>query len=100
METMLYVPQAPLPQSQPPRPVASAQQPVRQPPINPNLQICPACKAQVSRDADICPHCGHPIKRGFLGRAGTERVLNVGCFIIVLVILALAVLFSCSGLMK
>jgi hypothetical protein len=67
---------------------------------NPNLKFCPACRAQVSNETDICPHCGHPIKRGFLGKAGTERVLNVGCLIIVLVVLALVVLGSCSGLLS
>jgi uncharacterized paraquat-inducible protein A len=81
-------------------PIPQLSQPLRQEFINPNLETCPACRAQVSREADVCPHCGHPIKRGFLGRAGTERVLNVGCFIIILVIVALVVLGSCSGLMR
>src|ERR1035437_10295366 len=47
-----------------------------QPRSNRNLRPCPACRAQVSNETDTCPHCGHPIKRGFLGKAGTERVFN------------------------
>ncbi|HEV2327209.1 MAG TPA: zinc ribbon domain-containing protein [Verrucomicrobiae bacterium] len=23
---------------------------------------CPACSAQISREAENCPHCGHPVK--------------------------------------
>jgi len=48
---------------------------------------CPACHKQVSSEADTCPSCGQPIKRGFIGRSGTERVLNVGCLIIILVLI-------------
>lgn len=51
---------------------------------------CPECKGQVSSEADVCPKCGHPVKRGFLGKAGTERIVNVGCLIIILVALAFA----------
>jgi hypothetical protein len=39
---------------------------------------CPACSKEVSDQADTCPACGQPIRRGFLGRAGTERTFNVG----------------------
>jgi hypothetical protein len=46
---------------------------------------CPECKHQISKKADTCPSCGHPIRRGFLGRAGTERFLNVGCLIYLLI---------------
>ena len=53
------------------------------------LVICPACKGTASKEADRCPHCGHPIKRGFLGKAGTERAFNAGCLFIILVLLAL-----------
>lgn len=46
---------------------------------------CPACRGPASPEADRCPHCGHPIKRGFLGRAGGERAINLGCLIFVAV---------------
>jgi hypothetical protein len=38
----------------------------------------------------------HPIKRGFLGRAGPERYFNVGCLImiIVLVVVMMAIMYS------
>jgi hypothetical protein len=61
---------------------------------------CPACSKEVSDQADTCPACGQPIRRGFLGRAGTERTFNVGCLIVVLVIGALAVLAMCSTLVR
>jgi hypothetical protein len=61
---------------------------------------CPACSKEVSDQADTCPACGQPIRRGFLGRAGTERTFNVGCLIVVLVIGALVVLAMCSTLVR
>jgi uncharacterized membrane protein YvbJ len=57
---------------------------------------CPDCGRQVSQDADVCPQCGRPIKRGFLGKAGTERTVNVGCLIILLVFLALGLVAMCA----
>jgi predicted amidophosphoribosyltransferase len=74
--------------SPPPPPVV----PKSQVPLPSGLVICPTCKGTASREADRCPHCGHPIKRGFLGKAGTERTLNVGCLIIILVVVALMLL--------
>ncbi|MBM3859287.1 MAG: hypothetical protein FJ395_06520 [Verrucomicrobia bacterium] len=53
---------------------------------------CPECKKQVSNEADKCPNCGIPIKRGLLGKAGTERVINVGCLVILLVLVAIGIL--------
>ena len=47
---------------------------------------CPSCRRPVSREADVCPACGHPIKNGFLGKAGASRVLNVGCLIFILIL--------------
>lgn len=61
------------------------------PPSNPNLQFCPSCNAEVSRKANTCPQCGHPIMRGFLGKAGTERSLNIGCLILLLLGLLLLI---------
>jgi len=61
---------------------------------------CPECGRQVSDQADTCPACGHPLKRGFLGRAGTERTFNVGCLAVVLVIGVLVVLAMCSTLVR
>ena len=58
---------------------------------------CPECGRQVSDQADTC---GHPLKRGFLGRAGTERTFNVGCLAVVLVIGVLVVLAMCSTLVR
>lgn len=60
---------------------------------------CPACRHTVSSAADRCPSCGHPIKRGFLGRAGTERHFNVGCLIVVIVVLALTMAAMCTRIM-
>ena len=60
------------------------------------LANCPECNKVVSDTADRCPQCGCPIARGFLGRAGTERTMNV----IVLVIFSILVLFlmkSCAA---
>jgi hypothetical protein len=51
---------------------------------------CPACGASISNEADRCIHCGHPIKRGFFGAAGTERIINIGCLIFIIVIVAIA----------
>jgi len=48
--------------------------------------VCPQCRGQASPEAERCPHCGHPIKRGFLGQAGTEKALNVGCLIVLILI--------------
>jgi len=64
------------------------------------LVTCPACKREVSSEADRCPHCGQPIKRGLLGRAGTERVLNIGCLIILMIIAFFVLVGSCSGLFR
>lgn len=60
------------------------------------LRKCPSCGNPVSPEADKCPHCGHPIKRGFLGKSGTERIFNVGCLIIIMVIVVLVLLGTCS----
>jgi hypothetical protein len=57
---------------------------------------CPACKREVSSAADSCPACGQPIRRGFLGRAGTERIFNIGCLTVILVIGTLLLLGSCG----
>ena len=54
----------------------------------------------MSDQADTCPACGHPLKRGFLGRAGTERTFNVGCLAVVLIIGVLVVLAMCSTLVR
>jgi len=66
------------------------------------LVTCDACGGQVSGEADRCPHCGHPINRGLLGKAGPERVVNVGCLTILLVgfmvISGFVVLAICSGI--
>jgi hypothetical protein len=62
------------------------------------LISCPDCGRQVSQDADVCPQCGRPIKCGFLGKAGTERTVNVGCLIILLVFLALGMVAMCARL--
>ena len=51
---------------------------------------CPSCSKDVSDQADTCPACGHPIKRGFLGRAGTERTFNIGSLVVVIVVVVLA----------
>jgi uncharacterized paraquat-inducible protein A len=77
--------------SRAPKPQFSAPPPVRQPAANPNLRLCPACRAQVSYEAEICPHCGHPLKSGFLGKAGTERTLNTGVLIIILAVIFLSI---------
>lgn len=50
---------------------------------------CPACTKPLSKMAEICPSCGHPVKRGFLGRSGKERAVNVGCLLILIIVLAI-----------
>ncbi len=58
------------------------------------LQKCPACENEVSTKSENCQHCGQPIRRGFLGRSGTERALNT----IVLILILLAAFASCPKL--
>jgi hypothetical protein len=58
---------------------------------------CPVCGQQVSSEAERCPTCAQPIKRGFMGRAGGERALNVTCLVIVVVGVALFLMFSCMA---
>jgi predicted amidophosphoribosyltransferase len=60
---------------------------------------CPSCSKDVSDQADVCPACGHPIKRGFLGRAGTERHFNIGCLVVVIVVVVLTMALMCSRIM-
>jgi hypothetical protein len=57
---------------------------------------CPDCQCDVSSRADRCPHCGGAIARGFLGRAGTERAFNVGCLVILPIMVVLFLLGMCS----
>jgi hypothetical protein len=61
---------------------------------------CPSCSRDVSDQVDTCPACGHPIKRGFLGRAGTERTFNIGCLVVVIVVLVLVVAGMCSTMVR
>jgi len=63
------------------------------------MVICEECKKEVSSNADRCPYCGNPIKDGFLGKAGTPRVINVGLLILIMVTVALVLLGSCSQLL-
>ena len=63
---------------------------------SPKMLTCPACRHTVSSEADRCPVCGHPIKRGFLGRAGTERRFNVGCLTAIIVVVALTMAMMCT----
>jgi hypothetical protein len=70
--------------------------PVAQPPlitagVNTGF-ACPGCGRAVSREADTCPGCGKPIKRGFLGKAGGERIVNTGCLIVILITVGLVML--------
>lgn len=56
--------------------------------------LCPSCKGKVSPQAEVCPHCGHPLKRGFMGKAGVERSLNLGCLFIIVVVVLVVLLFA------
>jgi len=60
------------------------------------LTACPGCNLPVSPEADRCPRCGQPIRRGFLGAAGTERTLNVTCLVVV--VLAVLAFLLCGGI--
>lgn len=76
--------------------------PVRQQPVNPNLQACPVCKAQISREADICPHCGHPNKRGLMPgqrakSSGVSRGVGIGCLGVCCVFIWLIVISNFVG---
>ena len=53
--------------------------------IQVDLIACPGCRRPLSKHADRCPSCGHPIKRGFLGKAGAERAVNVTVLVIVII---------------
>jgi hypothetical protein len=58
------------------------------------LVRCQQCLENVSSGADRCPKCGNPIFRGLMGRAGTERYLNIGCLgLLVLIAFALLNVF-------
>jgi len=57
------------------------------------LLPCPSCADNVSPEAAACPHCGHPLKPGLMGRRGTDRVLNVGCLVVILIAILLISLF-------
>lgn len=46
---------------------------------------CPECHQQCSRKASRCPFCGYPIVRGFLGRPGWDRNLNVAALAVVVI---------------
>jgi len=48
------------------------------------MKPCPSCQHACSPRAESCPSCGHPIHRGFLGRRGAERALNVTVLVIIL----------------
>ena len=50
------------------------------------LITCPECKKETSDSADRCPHCGFAIKRGFLGKAGGERIVNTTVLVIIVVL--------------
>jgi len=63
------------------------------------LITCPECSKQASDQADACPSCEHPIKRGFLGRAGTERRFNIGCLTAIIIIVALTMAMMCARIM-
>jgi hypothetical protein len=56
METVLYVPQAPLPQQQPIAPPPPIPLPTKA--VNPNLRRCADCGKDVSIRAESCPNCG------------------------------------------
>jgi len=68
--------------------LTSAQQPETGGTIQMSLITCPGCGKPVSKQADRCPNCGHPIKRGLLGKAGTERVINVTILVIIIIAVA------------
>ena len=61
------------------------------PPMLLRLIKCPGCPHRVSDQADRCPACGHAIKRGFLGRIGTEGTFTIaGPVLLVVVVLTMA----------
>ena len=61
------------------------------PPMLLRLIKCPGCPHRVSDQADRCPACGHPIKRGFLGRIGTEGTFTIaGLVVLIVVVLTMA----------
>jgi predicted RNA-binding Zn-ribbon protein involved in translation (DUF1610 family) len=57
---------------------------------------CPSCGKEVSPQAFSCPHCGHPLQKGFMGRGATERALNQGCLVIVIIVVVFLILFQLS----
>jgi hypothetical protein len=54
-----------------------------------SVTSCPDCQAFVRRSVEACPHCGCLIHRGFLGRAGLERFVNVTVLILLMLIMVL-----------
>ena len=65
------------------------------------MKICPSCEEPLKEDAIVCTHCGHqlaPIKAvADSGFTPTPNALKVGCGILILAALALALwVFSTS----
>lgn len=52
---------------------------------NQSSTFCPSCGNRCSKLVDRCLKCGHPVHRGFLGWAGTERLLDIVVLIVILV---------------
>jgi hypothetical protein len=68
--------------------------------ISAGLRACPSCRREVSPAAVACPHCGHAFEKGFMGRQGFERTLNLGCLGIILFVLLIALFFGSSGIVQ
>jgi hypothetical protein len=54
---------------------------------------CIHCGVQVSTTDVVCPHCGKPLPKPFMGRSTEERFFNIGCSIVLGIIVVLAMAF-------
>ena len=66
------------------------------PPMRLRLIKCPECPHRVSDQADRCPACGHAIKRGFLGRSGTEGTFTIAGLVVLIVVVVLTMATMCA----
>ncbi|HJQ20900.1 MAG TPA: zinc-ribbon domain-containing protein [Gemmatimonadaceae bacterium] len=54
---------------------------------------CIHCGVQVSTSDSVCPHCGTKLPKPFMGRDPAERFFNIGCAVLLWILVPLAMLY-------